>query len=214
MNRNKQLLGFQIICVGIGFILLNIVLLEKSYEFLNPFFSFFNYVSTIIKNLFNISASMKYLPFFLMYFPIIILGVYYIIKENDVKEGVTNTNLYFEYRQWNFFWGWFFDGKKEVQNILNYYNSKGWKIVDFEWAQYFSHFGLFKTIAILYTTIMTIGVLTYWGGFFAIFEGVSHIKDNKELDEKEIYQKYNFLEWSKKNPNKSIHDYYLDQKSE
>jgi hypothetical protein len=213
MNRDNKSLGFGIILVGVGFIILNIILLEKELALINPFYSFFYGISSSIVYLLNISANMKYLPVIIMYLPVIVLGVYYTFKEQNIKEGVSDTNLYFEYRQWNFFWGWFFDGKKEVQNTLNHYNSKGWKIVDFEWAKYFSHFGIFKTIAILYITILTLGVLSYWGGFFAIFEGVRGNNDKKKIDEKDVYEKYALLEWRKKNPDKSIYDYYVEREN-
>lgn len=212
MNRDNSLLGLIMIGIGIGFVILNIILLEKGLELINPFYSLFAGLSSSIFFLLNIDASMKYLPFVIMYLPVIILGLYYLFKEQEVNDGVPDTNLYFEYRQWNYFWGWFFDGKKEIQNILNFYNSKGWKIVDFEWAKYFSHFGIFKTIFIFYITMITLGVLSYWGGFIAIFEGVEKNKENNEIDEKEIYEKYNFLEWKKKNPSKSVNDYYVEKK--
>lgn len=205
MNRDNNLFGFGIIGVGIGFIILNIILFERGLASINPFYSFFSGISSSIIILLNISANTKYLPFIIMYLPVVLLGVNYLFKEEDNKEGVSNTNLYFEYRQWNFFWGWFFDGKEEVQKILKHYNSMGWKIVDFEWAKYFSHFGIFKTIVIFYITIVTLGVLSFWGGFFAIFEGVMNKEENKKIDEES-----SFIEWRKKNPNKSINDYYRE----
>ena len=212
MNRDNKSLGVGIIGVGVGFIILNIILIEKGIS-INPFYSFFSGISRSIGYSFNISADMKYLPVIIMYLPVIVLGAYYTFKEHDVKEAVSDANLYFEYRQWNFFWGWIFDGKKEVQNILNHYNSKGWKIVDFEWAKYFSHFGIFKTIVIFYITILTLGVLSYWGGFFAIFEGVRMNNSKEEIDEKDVYEKYALLEWRKKNPDKSIYDYYVEREN-
>jgi len=213
MNRDNKSLGFGIIGVGVGFIILNIILIEKV-MLINPFYIFFSGISRSIEYSFNISADMKYLPIIIMYLPVIILGVYYTFKAHDVKEGVSNTNLYIEYRQWNFFWGWFFDGKKEVQNILNYYNLKGWKIVDFEWSKYFSHFGIFKTIIVFYITIITLGILSYWGGFSAIFEGVKMDNSKEEIDEKDVYEKHALLEWRKKNPDKPINEYYTKRINE
>lgn len=178
MQRDNNSKGIQIIAVALVFITINIILFESGLAFVNPFYSFFRGLSNSIMYSFDISFSLIYMPFFLMYLPVIILGIYYMLKQDELEEGMSDTNLYFEYRQWNFFWGFFFDGKKEVQKILNHHNSKGWKLVDFEWANLFSHLGIIKTLGIYYVTFLTFGVLSFWGGFFAIFEGVKKAEEN------------------------------------
>lgn len=210
MNKDKNLLGPGIIGVAVVFIFIHIVLINYGLAILNPFYSFFLGVSEIVINSGNISSiSPKYLAVVIMYFPLFIMGIYYLLNEKNIKEGVSK-NLYFEYRQWNFFWGWFFDGKEEVQKILTHFNLKGWKVVDFEWAKYFSHIGIFKTFAIFYITILTLGVLSYWGGFFVIFEGISKMQDEKSNDE-DISKNLAFQEWKRINPNHTLNDYFAAQ---
>ena len=175
MDRDTKAIGIEISLVAIAFIGINIILFESGIANLNPFYYFYFGLTQTIAYSFDISGSLVYLPAILMYTPVIALGIYYMLKKEEFQEGTSNTNLYFEYRQWNFFWGYFFDGKKEVQNILDYHNEKGWKLIDFEWANIFSHLGIIRTIGVYYITFLTFGVLSYWGGFYAIFEGV---KDN------------------------------------
>ncbi len=77
-------------------------------------------------------------------------------------------NLYYEYRKWVFFWGLFLDQKKEVQKVLNKYNSKGWKVVQFEWNS--TKFSIFRWVLILLVNLVTLGLVSYWGGFSIVFE--------------------------------------------
>jgi len=212
MNNNYT--GFGIIGVALGFIVINIILIEYGLSSLNPFFLLFSGVAESIMYLLNISMSTVYMVLIIMYLPVLILGVHYLLFEDDPKKGASNTNLYVEYRQWNFFWGWFFDGKKEIQKILTYYNKKGWKVVDFEWAKYFSHIGIFKTIAIFYITIITLGVLSYWGGFMVIFEGIGEIEGEKMDTNKNVQENNAFVAWKKQHPNKTLNDYFAEHNIE
>lgn len=60
------------------------------------------------------------------------------------------------------------DQEREVQKVLDSYNPQGWKVVQFEWNS--TKVTIFKLIAILIITLITLGFVSYWIGFSIIFE--------------------------------------------
>ena len=77
-------------------------------------------------------------------------------------------NKYYEFRKWSPVWGIFINQEKEIQKVLNKYNSEGWKVVQFEWNA--SKLTIFRWILVLLITFLTLGFMSYWTGFSIIFE--------------------------------------------
>ncbi len=77
-------------------------------------------------------------------------------------------NKYYEFKKWFTFWGMFINQEKEVQKVLNRYNSEGWKLVQFEWNA--SKLTIFRWIIVIIITLLTLGFMSYWTGFSMVFE--------------------------------------------
>ena len=77
-------------------------------------------------------------------------------------------NKYFAFRKWSPVWGLFLNQEKEIQKVIDKYNSEGWKVIQFEWNA--SKITIFKWILVLLLTLITFGFMSYWSGFSIIFE--------------------------------------------
>lgn len=77
-------------------------------------------------------------------------------------------NKYVEYRKWIAFWGLLLDSQKEIQKMIDDYNSKGWKVVQFQYTR--PNFSIGKLLLILLITAITFGFISYWIGVSIIFE--------------------------------------------
>lgn len=88
-------------------------------------------------------------------------------------------NLYYEYRKWNFFWGFFLDQQNEVQSVMEEFNAKGWWVRDFEWGS-FPKLTLLQLIKVIIVTIITLGFCSYWVGFSIIFES-TNVNPNEKM---------------------------------
>ena len=88
-------------------------------------------------------------------------------QSNNVSHSYTK-NVYYEYRKWTIFWGFFIDGEVEIKKAIEKYNSQGYSVVQFEWGS--TKMSIFKQLWIYLVTILTLGILTYYVGFIIIFE--------------------------------------------
>lgn len=104
-----------------------------------------------------------------------LVDYYSIFKpEQSKSKTVLNTNemtsnVYVEYRKWIWFWGLFLDSEKEVNEILERYNSKGYKLV-FMNTRVWPNLPIIKIAFIYIVTILTLGLLSFWVGTSFVFE--------------------------------------------
>ena len=87
-------------------------------------------------------------------------------------------NKYVEYRKWIAFWGLLLDSQKEIQKMIDDYNSKGWKVVQFQYTR--PNFSIGKLLLILLITAITFGFISYWIGVSIIFEREDDFFDNDD----------------------------------
>ena len=77
-------------------------------------------------------------------------------------------NKYVEFRKWVAFWGLLLDSQKEIQKMIDDYNKKGWKVVQFQYTR--PNFSIGKLLLVLLVTTITFGFISYWIGVSIIFE--------------------------------------------
>lgn len=77
-------------------------------------------------------------------------------------------NKYVEFRKWIAFWGLLLDSQKEIQKMIDNYNKKGWKVVQFQYTR--PNFSIGKLLLVLLVTAITFGFISYWIGVSIIFE--------------------------------------------
>ncbi len=78
-------------------------------------------------------------------------------------------NLYIEYRSWVFFWGLALDSQKAVQKTLDKYNKEGWQLKELQFANA-TQAGIFTMILIFFISLFTLGFVSYYVGYYMVFE--------------------------------------------
>lgn len=124
-------------------------------------------------------------------------------------------NLYVEFRKWIPWWGLGFDSQAEIQQLLDDYNSRGWYCVHFEKIR--SQFGVQDSMIIGLVYLFTLGCFQMWGGCAIIFEkddspNVPSTKESIQIfaNSSGAPQGSKLEEWKKRNPHKSINDFYRE----
>ena len=79
-------------------------------------------------------------------------------------------NIYVEYKKWVPFWGFFIDGQKENQEMLNKYNKNGWRAVQYIKSTF--NFSIGRVIINFIISAITLGFMQFWSGDGFLFEKI------------------------------------------
>ncbi len=90
-------------------------------------------------------------------------------------------NLYIEYRSWIFFWGLALDSQKAVQKNLDKYNKEGWKLKELQFSNA-TQTGIVNLIIYTFVSFITLGFVSYYAGFYMIFEKPENANAQTVLD--------------------------------
>jgi hypothetical protein len=84
--------------------------------------------------------------------------------QNVLRYKRNQNEYYVEYRRWKIWWGLTIDSQKEVNELIDSWNERGYICTYFENSGLFPNVTIFRFILILFVNVVTIGFVNFYVG--------------------------------------------------